>query len=88
MTVLFRDFSGPSLCSRGSVVCIGAFDGLHIGHQYLLGQAKLRAELAGLELCVLSFEPLPREYFAKNNPEHAIADNRSTRPFHNLHNEH
>lgn len=68
MTVLFRDFSGPLLCSRGSVVCIGAFDGLHIGHQYLLGQAKLRAELAGLELCVLSFEPLPREYFAKNNP--------------------
>jgi riboflavin kinase/FMN adenylyltransferase len=68
MTVLFRDFSGPTLCSRGSVVCIGAFDGLHIGHQYLLGQAKQRAELAGLDLCVLSFEPLPREYFAKNNP--------------------
>jgi len=68
MTVLFRDFSGPSLCSRGSVVCIGAFDGLHIGHQYLLGQAKQRAELAGLDLCVLSFEPLPREYFAKNDP--------------------
>jgi len=68
MTVLFRDFSGPTLCSRGSVVCIGAFDGLHIGHQYLLGQAKQRAEIAGLDLCVLSFEPLPREYFAKNNP--------------------
>ncbi len=68
MTVLFRDFTGPTLCSRGSVVCIGAFDGLHIGHQYLLAQAKQRAELAGLDFCVLSFEPLPREYFSKNNP--------------------
>lgn len=68
MTVLFRDFSGQSLCPLGSVVCIGAFDGLHIGHLHLLAQAKQRAEQAGLDLCVVSFEPLPREYFAKHNP--------------------
>ncbi len=68
MTVLFREFSGPLLCPRGSVVCIGAFDGLHLGHQYLLGQAKLKALELNVDLVVVSFEPLPREYFMRTNP--------------------
>ena len=68
MTVLFRDFSGPQICPRGSVVCIGAFDGLHRGHQALLAQAKRKADALGLDLAVVSFEPLPREYFSKDNP--------------------
>ena len=68
MTVLFREFSGPVLCSRGSVVCIGAFDGLHLGHQPLLAQAKLKAQELKVDLVVVSFEPLPREYFMRANP--------------------
>lgn len=68
MTVLFREFSGPVLCSRGSVVCIGAFDGLHLGHQHLLAQAKLKAQELKVDLVVVSFEPLPREYFMRANP--------------------
>ena len=68
MTVLFRDFSGPTLSPRGSVVCIGAFDGLHLGHQHLLNVARARADAAGLDLVVVSFEPLPREYFGKQDP--------------------
>jgi riboflavin kinase/FMN adenylyltransferase len=68
MTVLFREFSGPLLCPRGSVVCIGAFDGLHLGHQHLLAQAKLKAQELNVDLVVVSFEPLPREYFMRANP--------------------
>ena len=68
MSVLFRDFSGPAISPRGSVVCIGAFDGLHLGHQHLLGVARARADAAGLDLVVVSFEPLPREYFGKQDP--------------------
>lgn len=68
MTVLFREFSGPLVCPRGSVVCIGAFDGLHLGHQYLLAQAKQKAKLLNVDLVVVSFEPLPREYFMRANP--------------------
>jgi len=52
------------LCPQGSVVCIGAFDGLHLGHRALLGHARERARSLNLPLVVLSFEPLPREYFA------------------------
>jgi len=52
------------LCPHGSVVCIGAFDGLHLGHQALVGRACTRARELGCASAVLSFEPLPREFFA------------------------
>ena len=65
MSRLFRDVAGDDLCPQGSVVCIGAFDGLHRGHQALVGQARARAAALGLPLVALSFEPLPREYFAR-----------------------
>ena len=64
MTRLFRDLDGPSPCPGGSVVCIGAFDGLHIGHRALVGQAVARARALGVAAVALSFEPLPREFFA------------------------
>ena len=65
MSKLFRDVEGKTLCPQGSVVCIGAFDGLHRGHQALVGHARARAQELGLPAVALSFEPLPREFFAK-----------------------
>jgi riboflavin kinase/FMN adenylyltransferase len=65
MSRLFRDVAGDDLCPQGSVVCIGAFDGLHRGHQALVGHARARAAALDLPLVALSFEPLPREYFAR-----------------------
>ncbi len=64
MTQLFRDLDGGPLCPNGSVVCIGAFDGLHIGHRALVGHAVARARALGVPAVALSFEPLPREFFA------------------------
>lgn len=64
MSRLFRDVDGGSLCPHGSVVCIGAFDGLHLGHRALVRRARERAHALGLPLVALSFEPLPREFFA------------------------
>ncbi|WP_345779145.1 bifunctional riboflavin kinase/FAD synthetase [Chiayiivirga sp.] len=64
MTRLFRDVEGETVCPRGSVVCIGAFDGLHLGHQALVRRAHARACELGLPAVALSFEPLPREYFS------------------------
>ena len=71
MKPLFRDATSASesrepLGPRGSVVCIGAFDGLHLGHQALVGHATARARELGLSAVALSFEPLPREFFAKD----------------------
>ena len=66
MNRLFRDVDGGSLCPRGSVVCIGAFDGLHLGHRALAGRACQRAHALGVQAVALSFEPLPREFFARD----------------------
>ena len=65
MTFLFRDAVGPALCPQGSVVCIGAFDGLHLGHRALVGRAVARARTLGVPAVALGFEPLPRELFAR-----------------------
>ena len=68
MNRLFRDVEGGLRCPRGSVVCIGAFDGLHLGHQALVRHAVGRARERGLPAVALSFEPLPRELFARGEP--------------------
>jgi riboflavin kinase/FMN adenylyltransferase len=68
MSRLFRDVDGGSLCPHGSVVCIGAFDGLHLGHRALVRHAVARARGFGLPAVALSFEPLPREFFARDTP--------------------
>jgi riboflavin kinase/FMN adenylyltransferase len=65
MSFLFRDLHGAPRGPRGSVACIGAFDGLHLGHRALVRRAVARARELDAEAVVASFEPLPREFFAK-----------------------
>jgi len=48
---------------------IGNFDGVHRGHQALVSGLVADARLHGLISCVLTFEPHPREYFAKSGLE-------------------
>ena len=68
MSRLFRDVDGGLLSPHGSVVCIGAFDGLHSGHRALVRHAVARARALGVECVVVTFEPLPREFFSKDHP--------------------
>jgi len=63
MTLLFRDASGPRRAPQPSVICIGAFDGVHLGHQHLLAEVRARARMHNAQAVALSFEPLPREFF-------------------------
>ncbi|MGH8043524.1 MAG: bifunctional riboflavin kinase/FAD synthetase, partial [Stenotrophomonas sp.] len=68
MTRLFRSIEGGRLFPHGSVVCIGAFDGLHLGHRALVRHAVARARALGVPAVAVAFEPLPREYFAQGEP--------------------
>lgn len=53
---------------RGCVLTIGAFDGIHRGHQEIIRVLRECAREHGLPAVVLSFEPTPREYFNKDAP--------------------
>ena len=52
---------------RGCVATIGNFDGVHLGHQDILTQVRERASELGMPSCVMVFEPLPREFFSREN---------------------
>lgn len=67
MNSVFRDLHGARIGLRGSVACIGAFDGLHLGHRALVRQTVARARELEADAVAVSFEPLPREFFAKDN---------------------
>jgi len=54
--------------AAGSVVTIGAFDGLHLGHRALLDTAVEAARSRAVPVVVMSFEPTPREYFSVGTP--------------------
>jgi riboflavin kinase/FMN adenylyltransferase len=49
--------------ARGAVVAIGNFDGVHLGHQAVIGRARAEAEAAKASLAVMTFEPHPRAFF-------------------------
>lgn len=60
-----RGLHNLKLFSKGSVVTLGNFDGVHLGHQYLLKAVKQHSELLHVKSVVITFEPQPKEFFAK-----------------------
>jgi riboflavin kinase/FMN adenylyltransferase len=73
MSFLSRNLAGPCLAPAGSVACVGAFDGVHLGHQALLAQARGRAAALGLQPLAVTFEPIPRDFFARGAPVPRLA---------------
>jgi riboflavin kinase/FMN adenylyltransferase len=60
---LIRDLHNIRSEHRPCVATIGAFDGVHLGHQLVIKALVEKARQAGLPSTVILFEPLPREYF-------------------------
>ena len=77
------DAMHPALCD--GVVAIGNFDGVHKGHQAVLGAAMARAASLGRPSVALTFEPHPRQFFQPEKPlfrlSHASGKMRLMRAF-------
>ena len=48
---------------KKSIILIGNFDGLHLGHQKLFTLAKKYKKKYSLKVGVLTFEPMPKMFF-------------------------
>jgi len=56
---LIRDLEAIAPQHRGGVLSVGVFDGVHLGHQKVLGRAVERARDLGVEALVFTFHPHP-----------------------------
>ncbi|MBX3588614.1 MAG: bifunctional riboflavin kinase/FAD synthetase [Ramlibacter sp.] len=71
---IFRGFHHPGV-APACALTIGNFDGVHRGHQAMLALLRNEARHRGVPSCVMTFEPHPRDYFARlaRKPELAPA---------------
>lgn len=65
---IYRHCTGLPSEARAAVVAIGNFDGVHRGHQAVIGEAVRRARVLGAKSAVLTFEPHPRRFFRPDAP--------------------
>jgi riboflavin kinase/FMN adenylyltransferase len=70
-----RSSAALAMARRGTALTIGNFDGVHRGHQAMLALLRSEAQHRGVPNCVLTFEPHPRDFFARRagRPELAPA---------------
>jgi riboflavin kinase/FMN adenylyltransferase len=57
-------WTGLSQADRGASVAMGNFDGVHLGHQAVIAQARR----PDMPLGIVTFEPHPRQFFAPEAP--------------------
>lgn len=60
---VIRDWRDLPASQRGAAVAVGAFDGVHRGHQAVIASARAAAQRLGAPLAVVSFDPHPRRLF-------------------------
>ena len=59
---LVRGLHNLSQRHRGCVLTVGNYDGVHLGHQHMIGMVKARAAELGARAAVLVFEPSSKEF--------------------------
>ena len=58
---------------RSGVIAIGNFDGIHLGHQKVINEAKKKAKKKKLPFGLMTFEPVPVMFFNKKIKNHRIS---------------
>ena len=59
---------------KGSIILIGSFDGLHLGHRKLFERAKKLKAKTKLKIGVYTFDPIPKMFFSKNLKNYRISN--------------
>ena len=67
-------YNNPNLNKKhyNGVIAIGNFDGLHLGHQKVIKEAKQKAKKNKIPFSVMTFEPLPVMFFNNKIKNHRI----------------
>lgn len=76
----FDDLAHPDLSRKQRVLAVGAFDGVHRGHQRLLNHVCRIATEYGVESAIMTFEPVPAQVFrpeGRNDVRLSLRDERS-----------
>ena len=60
---IIRDWRDLPASQRGAAAALGAFDGVHRGHQAVIASAREAADRLSAPLAVVSFDPHPRRWF-------------------------
>jgi riboflavin kinase/FMN adenylyltransferase len=70
---IFRHYESLPQGLRGGAIAVGNFDGVHLGHEEVIGQAGRIAQTAGIPWAVMTLEPHPRSVFAPDAPPFRLA---------------
>src|SRR6478736_9504977 len=66
---IIRDNTAAATLPKGSVVALGNFDGVHLGHRAVIGVAVPMGKAHGKPALAVTFEPHPRSFFSPNSPQ-------------------
>src|SRR5712671_1542087 len=71
---VIRDTTPQTAIPKGSVVAMGNFDGVHLGHRAVIVAALQMARMHGRPALAVTFEPHPRSFFSPNSPQFRLTD--------------
>jgi len=72
--IVIRDHTKAAEIPRGSVVAMGNFDGVHLGHRAVIAAALEMGKAHGKPALALTFEPHPRRFFSPTTPQFRLSD--------------
>ena len=72
--MVIRDSTPRTAIPEGTVVAMGNFDGVHLGHRAVISAALAMGHAHGKPALAVTFEPHPRSFFSPNSPQFRLTD--------------
>ncbi len=71
---VIRNSTPSAAIPKGTVVAMGNFDGVHLGHRAVVAAALAMGRAHGKPALAVTFEPHPRSFFSPNSPQFRLTD--------------